>query len=479
MPEKSVLFWGAGATRKLGMPTTEDQEEMFKLYFFDEKGFLKKYGTNDEMGEKAQKLLDALKEGNNKYSLDMYSFDICGLKRYINNFFSECSFRMVDLYNLLDSQISAGQSFRIYDENNQTKTCSADDALRYRRAMLVLLQSVFTIYLKKSACNPEIEKYKLFFRKLAKIVLGEKMNQLSGFCRGDWDGLKGDDFIFSEIAYISLNWDFLFLWPMFIAHKELNDENSNYAVANGKNVKLKIFNDFAAYTASRPVEPESGKNKIWYPYNATVATHVNDPEHLYDRIVTLIRTYLPHGQTNWLECPVCGKLSMYLGDEWQLNSQTIAMRSPLLDKNPDYKCQHCGQNLTTADSSMLLQTPLKKKASYIEEIQRDMRLRLSVAEKIVFVGYSLPADDIEYRSVFVANNARQKKQIYVVLYKEKEPSKWLKANDPYISKMAGDKSDDTRKMIRRYAALFGEENVWVNLAGFPAAADSVIEKLTG
>ena len=266
---------------------------------------------------------------------------------------------------------------------------------------------------------------------------------------------------------------------MFIAHKELNDENRNFAVVNGRNVKLKIFNDFAAYTASRPVEPESGKNKIWYPYNATVATHVNDPEHLYDRIVTLIRTYLPHGQTNWLECPVCGKLSMYLGDEWQLNSQTIAMRSPLLDENPDYKCQHCGQKLTTADSSMLLQTQLKKKASYIEEIQRDMRLRLSEAEKIVFVGYSLPADDIEYRSVFVANNARQKKQIYVVLYKEEETSKWLKANDPYISKMAGDKSDDTRKTIRRYAALFGEENVWVNLAGFPAAADSVIEKLTG
>ena len=445
---------------------------MFKLYFFDEKGFLEKYGKI--MGEKAQKLLDALREENNKYS-----FDMCGLKMYINNFFSECSFRMIDLYNLLDSQISAGQSFRIYDENNCTTICSADDALRYRRAMLVLLQSVFTIYLKKSTCNPEIERYKLFFRKLAEIVLREKMDQLNGFCHGDKDGLKGDDFIFSEIAYISLNWDFLFLWPMFIAHKELNDENRNYAVVNGKNVKLKIFNDFAAYTASRPVEPESGKNKIWYPYNATVATHINDPEHLYDRIVTLIRTYLPHGQTNWLECPVCGKLSMYLGDEWHLNSQTIVMRSPLLDKNPDYKCQHCGQKLTTADSSMLLQTPLKKKASYIEEIQRDMRLRLSEAEKIVFVGYSLPADDIEYRSVFVANNARQKKQIYVVLYKEKEPSKWFKAND--ISKMAGDKSDGTRKIIetiKRYTDLFGKENVRVNLAGFPAAADSVIEALT-
>jgi hypothetical protein len=40
--------------------------------------------------------------------------------------------------------------------------------------------------------------------------------------------------------------------------------------------------------------------------------------------------------------------------------------------------------------------------SFIEEIQRDMRAIVMHARHIVFMGYSLPADDVDYRALFAA-----------------------------------------------------------------------------
>ena len=43
---------------------------------------------------------------------------------------------------------------------------------------------------------------------------------------------------------------------------------------------------------------------------------------------------------------------------------------------------------------------------YIEEIQRDLRAVVQEADHIVFMGYSLPPDDVDYRAFFAARRSR-------------------------------------------------------------------------
>ena len=229
----------------------------------------------------------------------------------------------MDFYNLIDMQIRLGRTCCIDNGDH----IGIPEAMKIRKAMLVLLQELFSMYTEEAMGTEKekaLEDFKNFFKDLAQLCLEEKRAMLSDPHLNPCSS----DFLISNLSFISLNWDILFVWCMFIAHKELNDRNSDHYVIHGKNVKLKIFNDFATFMAARKPGYDTEDNlniKRWYPYNESVATRINDPEHLHDRIITLIRTYLPHGSTNWLECPECGKLSMYLGNAWELHSPSIAM----------------------------------------------------------------------------------------------------------------------------------------------------------
>ncbi len=451
MKNKTILFLGAGATHALGMPMTDDQRQIFLRYFFQ--GYrIQKSAANESH---AKRLLNREKDEDTKL-----------LCKYVKAFFTEKSFTIMDFYNLIDMQIRLGRTCCIDNGDH----IGIPEAMKIRKAMLVLLQELFSMYTEEAMGTEKekaLEDFKNFFKDLAQLCLEEKRAMLSDPHLNPCSS----DFLISNLSYISLNWDILFVWCMFIAHKELNDRNSDHYVIHGKNVKLKIFNDFATFMAARKPGYDTEDNlniKRWYPYNESVATRINDPEHLHDRIITLIRTYLPHGSTNWLECPECGKLSMYLGNAWELHSPSIAM-----EKGKEYRCLHCQSPMTTTNSSMLLQTIYKEKTSYMEEIQQDMRLRIHEAKRIVFIGYSLPDDDIEYRSMFTYNNAQIKKEAYVVLYDAHATSNdWLRFTD--LNSVI---SDENKRTAKRFTDVFGEDNVRFNFNGFPNAKDKILEIL--
>ena len=453
MTNKRILFWGAGASANLNIPTTLQQSNLLSDYFFskNEKQFI---GKSDRfLSEHQAKLLFSM-----KLEEDMQKeYSIKKLNEYVNSFFEKHSFTMQNLFESLDAQIYDCKTLM-----SGNKYFTAQDAFIMRRGMLVLLQSIFSDVISTAQEGNVSQKYVDFFKIAAVGILEDKIHQIqSGM------DITTKDFMFSDISYISTNWDVSFLWSMFIAHMELNDQNGCWCCYKGKNTKLKIFNDFSTYMAAKYIDGNDDK-KLWYPYSAPVATRVNDADHIADRIVTLIRTYLPHGQTNWLECPVCKKLNMYLGDEWNLNSPTLAMQNP---QSKSYKCLHCGNdNLTTADASMLMQSLHKVKPPYIQEIQTDMKLRIQQADTIIFVGYSLPQDDIEYRTIFTQSG---KKKIYVVLYEENAGTEWYKASEIKANKQ------DNKDTIKRFTDLFGEKNVKVTFAGFPEADKLILKTLKG
>lgn len=79
---------------------------------------------------------------------------------------------------------------------------------------------------------------------------------------------------------------------------------------------------------------------------------------------------------------------------------------------------------------MLIQSAFKgRNASFIEEIQRDMRIAFEKANHIIFMGYSLPSDDISYRSMLASrcqhkNGKEDKLEVSIVLDDAEADFKW-------------------------------------------------------
>lgn len=502
MATKIVIIFGAGATASRGFPATGTQNDLLKAFFFSNS--VRQFLQNEKVQKaKISKQLASELFSFKQVTSKNYRMDFPGLCKYVTTFFSKDSLTVMNLFNLLDLQRQSRFTFGSGNAVGNLYPPFYPEQLEHiRRALVALIASLIGDAMKHAQQGGNLAQYKGFFKELAAKVRQEKMDQLQNGCSS-----VASDFIMSDLTYISLNWDPVVLWAMFIAHKELNDCNCMYWPHENGNAKLKIFNDFAIPLAAEPIDKKPSGARRWYPYSEAVAQRINDPEHLHDRVVTLIRTLFPHGQTNWLLCPKCGKVSMFLGDQWDLNSTTLPMELPLAEKRScgeeiidntgrgNYQCVHCGFSLFLADAAMLMQTVNKEKQSFIEEIQTDMRLRIAEAERIIFVGYSLPDDDFEYRSIFAGLNSKEagcnkddepgsdvckkenegsvkKKKVYVVLYESGMPNKWITTDD--AEKML--KEQGHKEEVERFSNLFNDfADLKFNFAGFPNADQNILD----
>lgn len=66
-------------------------------------------------------------------------------------------------------------------------------------------------------------------------------------------------------------------------------------------------------------------------------------------------------------------------------------------------CVHCGTLTHEHHTQTVMQSSFKAQPpSFIEEIQRDLRAVAMKADHFIFMGYSLPKDDVIYRAFFSA-----------------------------------------------------------------------------
>ncbi|TYC85952.1 hypothetical protein FXB42_08815 [Acetobacterium wieringae] len=207
--EKTVLIFGAGATAALGMPPTEKQNDFFRTFFFSDVIDLK----NHDLTEQDVKQFAALKKlkAENEFNIE-------DLINFVKYFFieDEESFKMIDLYNLIDIQIHKGFNLTMYEsESGDKKTLYPHQLVQYRKGILVVLQEYFSMQIKKAQQKDEFDLYVDFFQEMGKVLLQEKGELiLEGL-----DLLRDSDFVFSNFSYLSFNWDVLLLWSMFIAHR--------------------------------------------------------------------------------------------------------------------------------------------------------------------------------------------------------------------------------------------------------------------
>ena len=164
--------------------------------------------------------------------------------------------------------------------------------------------------------------------------------------------------------------------------------------------------------------------------NISSARQLNDRTHGANLRIRVSKYLFPHGCLWWRECPNCGKLSSYIGDEWEMDSASLLPPPPLkafvhdlpfkswLEKDEECSkwrlgevdaraCVHCTTLTYAHHTPLVMQTSFKTAPPpFLEEIQREMRVVVQEANHLVLMGYSLPPDDVTYRAFLAARTRK-------------------------------------------------------------------------
>ncbi|MBF0239745.1 MAG: hypothetical protein HQM12_18755 [SAR324 cluster bacterium] len=494
---ETVIFWGAGATTSLGMPNTAMQGTLFSELVRDKvlderihSAFSPYYETAQEP---ALVELFAYLEAEEPESLPTNS-----RKRFreLRNIYDWRTLRKIiqvtpkdkdgkikinDLFNLIDMHRSSHHGFPDREGNP-----IAPDALeRARHALIMILSLMFHGAYRKQLKNPgELQKYYQFAEVLAQMMMDEGMSRYQ-----EVRNAADRRFCFFSYAVISMNWDPMLLWMLFNAHGAAN-KHPSYIELDRTPIPMKLFHDLGHFMGIRKIDGKTPE--VWYPMSEASAQRLNDPEHFSGRRVRLGKFYFPHGCLNGRECPNCGKWVVDLGEEWNAFSQTLfpapilkslegLMRTPRSDQEKEafdadqsdaVQCSYCGTLTEQHHVQLLMQTHFKHNTPpFLEEIQRDMRVALENANHLVFMGFSLPEDDVIYRSLLAARQSRDKDKkicISIVVGRESNaPDQWLSTAELHDYFQQNPKAS-AQKVFESIQSIFGDVKIRGYLKGIPS-----------
>ena len=541
---QSVVFWGAGATASIGLPLTARQAEFLRSLapHFDSGDQPLERRVRDALGDLAiapwdgalSDLLAILGDDDNNVVrpgaptnvlpnqftamtrnwpsagedalrqriVELRTlYDWPALAAAINvcpKQSDRSSFELQDLFNVLDMNLQTGHGFRVHDDLFLTP----QRVLGARGALVLLIQALFYIaWHARGRTHENLEHHHDFAKAMARRMQREGVQLAADL--GD-EKLETDDFIRGDVAFVSMNWDPLGLWPQFVANGELNRDRAVPRVGSPAK-RLQIFHDLGHFVGGPRVKKKDRPgSRVWQPMNESSARQLNDPDHEAGVRIRVSKYLFPHGCLWWRECPNCGKLSSYIGDEWAMSSATLLPPPPLkaFQNGIDFgswtgddaetakwtagevdarACVHCRELTYAHHTPLVVQSNLKGlPPPFLQEIQRDMRVVVQHAAHVIFMGYSLPSDDVTYRAFLAARTARtgERPKCSVVGKINPAEARWL-----YPDEL------DTRtclpKVVESTRALFGRENVRFYGAGVPqvflggggTVTDAAVERL--
>jgi hypothetical protein len=343
---------------------------------------------------------------------------------------SRDTFKLNDLFNLLDLHIPLGFGVRAPGppvsgtRKSQEQFFDARRLIGAKNALrTILIASSYIDYQECIATKRDVLKQ---YHELM-VILGRRMQQRGGVLAAG--PLNEPDFYQGDVGFVSLNYDPIALWLQFLANRDLN-KGSGVTCIGSPPVPLHLFHDFGHMIPARRIG-KPNPNWPWYPLNEATAQRLNEQSNSDSR-VRLTKFLFPHGCLCWRECPDCRKLSAFHGDGWSIDAPGLFPPPPLraFDEAPipDWvtgeererreqgavdarACLHC-RTLTYAHHTQTVMQSSFKSAppSFIEEIQRELRATTMQAKHIIFMGYSLPPDDVGYRALFAATRQRTKGQ---------------------------------------------------------------------
>lgn len=425
---ETVLFWGAGATRAIGLRTTAELGQAVCRLATGTESLAERVQTELPflpVGQAVVELLTMLEEDWTATVLPTplqaelrRSYDWSTLRQLVQICpgHQTGALRLQDLFTLLDMHIASRHGFYVPGPTLTGRRFIAPDRLQPARNALVMLIGLLHFHDFHYALQHNrhvLAQYSGFAKVLAGLMIKEDAEYLAGRC------FTGRQYYLFSYAVISMNWDPLLLWLLFQAYNECNDQGE----LTGS--KLRLFHDFGHFIGLRQVDGHSPA--VWYPVNEAVVQRLNDPRCGGQCRIRIGKYYFPHGCSGWRECPNCGKLTLYLGNEWRSMSSSLyppplpanlsaAWRKPRSAQEQEafatgrcdfLQCGYCGAMTETKHAPLVIQTGLKgNNPPFVEEIHHEMRIALENAGHIVLLGYTLPPDDVIYRSVLAARQKR-------------------------------------------------------------------------
>lgn len=408
MKRKTVYVIGAGSTAKLGIPTSDKQKKIFE-------GLA---GSDSKMLRRLCHIV-AERFANNEYGIN-------------------------DVFNLIDTALYLKTGLYYNEEKIEYL-----ELLQSKRELISL---IFEAFKKNIEAMDDCfyKRYVDFYYQLAKRELNKKIE-----CNID---MQEREFFIADYSIINFNWDLCSLFPIIESNRILNHENDRYINKEGL-PQLRMYTDFNYECAS------TLNDLPWYPFTEPAAAIANSDKHMGKRRVVLLKAFYPHGLMNSFKCPKCARHSLYLGSQLEIKEV-----SKSIDYSKDkllYKCPNCGAEISAKDFNVLVQSNFKERNSFLEETRIKMFCELESAEKLVFIGYSMPQDDVDYRTFFKSLN--NVKEVHVVL-KDKNSHNFKRiSNGDDVSNY----SDETRTAIENYISVF--KNICLNTKGFPDAANDILE----
>jgi hypothetical protein len=115
-----------------------------------------------------------------------------------------------------------------------------------------------------------------------------------------------------------------------------------------------------------------------------------------------------HGSMNWLQCPNCQRLFVQYG-----------LKEDILERVGDTCCRHCQKSgyENPLAGSLVMPTFLKDLTNFqVKLVWQNAGVELMEAKHLVFIGYSLPQADFEFRQL-LSRMIHRDATIEVVLYK--------------------------------------------------------------
>ena len=413
-------------------------------------------------------------------------------------------FGLLDLFNLLDMHERSGHGF----PDRHGTFLPPQRVIGARAALGLLIQSLFYIdWHARARWNPGLEHHYAFALELARrmqrqgVVFSERARP------DDYEQLE---FILGDVSFVSMNWDPFGPWAQFVANRSLNGA-PDVPHVEAPACRMQLYHDLGYYIAGPRVDKAHAGSRVWQPMNVASARQLNDRKHGSDVRIRVSRYLFPHGCLWWRECPNCGKLSSFIGDEWQIASQTLLPPPPLaafvnvgqfeswtntvlepdrrheIDEwergNVDARaCVHCRTLTHAHHTPVVMQTSFKGELPpFLEEIQRELRVVIQEADHIVLMGYSLPLDDVTYRAFLasrIRKDAKRPVRCSVVGQHPSYERRWVYPDelDPF---------HDLPDVVSRAQQLFGASNVRyfgggipdVFLAGDAKVTEQAVERL--
>jgi NAD-dependent SIR2 family protein deacetylase len=189
---------------------------------------------------------------------------------------------------------------------------------------------------------------------------------------------------YDPFSIISLNWDILLDKALYRA---LADKDGH---SNGDYEPIGVV-DYCCYISSI----ESAERRIRPGLWALGARGYN---------VKLLKI---HGSMNWLQCCSCQRL--YVSFDEKVNIPNF------INAKLCRHCDHCGFR-ATLQGSLVMPTFLKDLRNFqIQLVWQNAGVELMEAERLVFIGYSFPHADFEFRQL-LSRMVRKDAEIEVILY---------------------------------------------------------------